>query len=104
MDYKVIMSERAQSQLDQFIYYILIELGNEQAAGNVLADAYETKVRLSHVAGSLRLCDNLRLRALGYRVIHFECHKYLMVYRIEGNIVYVEGIYHELQDYENYIN
>lgn len=104
MDYKVIMSERAQSQLDKFIYYILVELGNEQAAGNVLADADKTKERLSRVAGSLSLCDNLRLRALGYRVIRFERHKYLMVYRIEGNIVYVEGIYHELQDYENYIN
>lgn len=104
MDYEVIVSEKAQSQLDQFVYYILVELGNKQAAQNMLTDAEETKIRLSHVAHSLKLCDNSRLRALGYRVIRFEHHRYLMVYRIDGDTVYVEGIYHELQNYENYIN
>ncbi|MDE7477301.1 MAG: type II toxin-antitoxin system RelE/ParE family toxin [Lachnospiraceae bacterium] len=103
MGYKVIISDKAELQLDQFIYYILVELGNEQAAQNVLADAEETKERLANVADSLKLCDNSRLRSLGYRTIRFEHHRYFMVYRIDGNIVYVEGIYHELQDYENYI-
>lgn len=100
----MIISDKAESQLDQFIYYILVKLGNEQAARNVLEDAEKTKIKLSHVAGNLKLCDNFRLRALGYRTIHFEHHRYLMVYRIDGKNVYVEGIYHELQDYENYIN
>ena len=28
-------------------------------------------------------------------------HDYVMLYRIEENVVYVEAIYHLLQDYEN---
>lgn len=104
MDYKVIMSDKAQQQLDQFLYYILVELGNEQAARNVLEDAEKTKVRLSHMAGSLRKCDNPKLNELGYHIIQFEHHRYFMVYRIDGAAVYVEGVYLELQDFENYVN
>lgn len=104
MEYEVIISDRAQAQLDQFIFYILVKLGNEQVAQNVLNDAEETKTKLSHIAGSLKLCDNPKLRALGYRVIRFSRHRYMMVFRIDKNVVYVEGIYHELQDYEKYIN
>lgn len=67
MDYNVMISDRAQAQLDKFIYYILVELGNREAAVRVLEDAEETKARLSSTAGSLKLCDNEKLRALGYR-------------------------------------
>ena len=104
MDYEVVISEKAELQLDQFVHYILVGLGNEQAAASVLDDAEKTKERLSRMAGSLKLCDNTKLRALGYRIIHFGYHKYLMVYRIDGNTAYVEGMYHELQDYERNIN
>lgn len=103
MDYEVVMSNKAEVQLEKFIYYILVELGNEQAAVSVLDDAEAAKLRLSRTAGSLKLCDNPKLREAGYRVIHFEHHKYLMIYRLDGNIAYVEGIYHELQNYENKI-
>lgn len=103
MDYEVIISEKAESQLDQFIRHILVVLCNEQAAASVLDDAEKTKERLSRVAGSLKLCDNPKLHTLGYRIIPFAHHRYLMIYRIDGHTAYVEGMYHELQDYENYI-
>ena len=59
---------------------------------------------MSNVAGSLKLCDNPKLRVLGYRRINFLSHRYFMLYRIENNIVYVDNIFHELQDYENKMN
>ena len=31
---------------------------------------------------------------------HFRKHKYLMVYTVDKDRAYVEGIYHDLQDYE----
>ena len=33
--------------------------------------------------------------------IHFKHHKYFMLYRIEDGKVYIDGIYHDSQDYEN---
>ena len=50
---------------------------------------------------ALKLCIHPKLKKNRYRVIHFMRHHYLMLYRIEGATVYVDAIYHQLQDYEN---
>ena len=101
MDYKVVMTTDAEEDLDKFIRYLLFEKQNSQAASNVLNDFEATKHALSNVAGSLILCDNPRLKALGYRKIHFLSHRYLMLYRVEGNLAVIDKIFHELQDTEN---
>lgn len=100
-EYKVVITRGARAQLAQILRYLRQDLGNEQAARSVKEDIEETKLRLSHVAGSLKLCDAPKLRALGYRTIHFKRHKYFMLYKIEDDKVYVIGLYHDLQDYEN---
>ena len=74
---------------------------NKQAAKNVLDDFENTIKKLQYVASSLKVCENPRLQSLGYRRINFQQHRYFMLYRIENDIVYVDDIFHELQDYEN---
>lgn len=66
----------------------------------MLNDFEATKISLAAVAGSIKLCDNPRLKALGYRRINFLSHRYFMLFRIEGNQVIVDNIFHKLQDYE----
>ena len=104
MDYKVVLMQNAENDLDNFITYLLFEKKSEQAARNLLNDFKATKVSLSNVAGSLKNCDNPKLRELGYRRINFLSHRYFMLYRIEDDVVYVDNIFHELQDYENKLN
>jgi hypothetical protein len=58
---------------------------------------------LEKATDSFDICNNSRLKKLGFRKIRFTKHRYLFVYRINGDEVIVEGIYHELQDYENAI-
>lgn len=99
--YNVITSPKAISQLNNYIDYLQYTLLNEQAARSVWQDALETRERLSTVAGNLKYCTHPRLRELEYRIIHFKRHRYIMLYRIEGTIAYVDAIYHQLQDYEN---
>ena len=101
MDYRIVLMEGAQEDLDRFVTYLLFEKKSEQAARNLLNDFEATKKSLSNVAGSLKLCDNPKLKELGYRRINFLSHRYFMLYRIEQNIVYVDNIFHELQDYES---
>ena len=103
MEYKVIITKDAEEDLDRFVRYLLYEKKNEQAAGNLLDDFEATIGSLLHVAGSLKECENPRLRALGYRRINFLAHRYFILYRIEENSVFVDSIFHELQDYENII-
>lgn len=101
VSYNVIISPKALSQLENYIDYIHYTLLNEQAAHNVWQDALETRDRLSKVAGSLKYCNHPKLKSLGYHAIPFVSHRYTMLYRIDGTDVYVEAIYHQLQDYEN---
>lgn len=101
MEYEVILTNPAREQLEQIIHYILYELESVQAADSVMRDAEATQQRLSRIAGSLKLCEDTKLRDLGYRTIRFKSHNYFMLYRMEGGRVYVDGIYHDLQDYEN---
>ena len=104
MDYSVILMEEAEADLDRFIAYLLFEKKNEQAAKNLLDDFEATKIRLSRTAESLKLCDNPKLRELGYRRINFLSHRYFMLYRIGDGIAFVDKIFHELQDYESNMN
>ena len=101
MGYKVVLTSQAKTHFREIINYLFYELENPQAATNVADDFDETVELLSSVAASLNLCDDESLRMKEYRTIHFRRHKYLMVYSIDGSTAYVEGIYHDLQDYEN---
>ncbi len=103
MEYKVVITSDAEADLDGFLRYLLLEKKSDQAASNVLNDFEATKISLSKVAGSLKLCDNPRLRELGYRRMNFLSHRYFMLFRLKGNTAIVDNIFHELQDYENKI-
>ena len=101
MDYKVVVTAEAEEDLNQFIQYLLLAKKNKQAAKNVLDDFEDTVELLKHVAESSKTCDNPRLQSLGYHRINFQKHRYFMLYRIEDDVIYVDDIFHELQDYEN---
>ena len=101
MDYRVVVTKDAEEDLDQFIKYLIFEKENMEAAQNVLDDYDATIQTLKIVAGSLKLCENPRLRQLEYRRINFLNHRYFMVYRIEDDVVIIDYIFHELQDYES---
>ena len=103
MDYKVVITIDAENDLDQFINYLIYEKKSLQSANNLLDDFDSIIESLTHIAGSLKLCDNPRLRKLGYRRINFLKHRYFMLYRIVDNLVIVDNIFHELQYYENRI-
>ena len=101
MDYKVFVTSEAEESLNRYIQYLLFEKNSEQAAGNLLDDFEETVGKLKSAAESLKLCDNPKLRKLGYRRINFLKHRYFILYRIENNTVFVDDVFHELQDHEN---
>lgn len=101
MDYKVIVTEDAETDMDRFINYLLFEKKNDQAASNLMDDFEDTIITLKHTAESLKVCENQHLKEFGYRRINFKSHRYFMLYRVEDDTVYVDNVFHELQDYEN---
>lgn len=103
MPFNVVFSELAEKQYDAVLSYAANTLKNPQALKNIMDDFDETIEKLENQADTFGYCKSNRLREMNLRRIGFAKHRYLFVYRIHGNQVIVEGMYHELQDYENAI-
>lgn len=98
---RTVITSFASKQLESYVEYIACVLNSKQAASNVLSDFRKTVDKLQYMAESLPLLSNVKLRERGYRRINFENHRYLILYRVEDDVVYVDAVYHALQDYEN---
>lgn len=103
MQFNVELSDLAIEQYDKFLDYIYHTLLNPQAAAGLMQDFDDTISILERQADSFGYCASEQLRKLKFRKINFQRHRYLFVYRVDQNKVIVEGMYHELQDYENAI-
>lgn len=101
MTYRIVITPYAKHQLEMYVAYTATKLKNKQAAKAIMDDAKVTKERLSNVANSLPFCEDETLANYEYRKILFAKHDFFMIYRIDGNKVIVEAMYHELQDYES---
>lgn len=103
MQFDVELSELAETQYDNILSYISSELKNQQAVENVINDFGDTIEKLEKMAETFGFCKSKRLKEMGLHKVGFARHKYLFVYRIVDEKVIIEGMYHELQDYENSI-
>lgn len=104
MQYNVYISDLACKQYDKFLDYIYRKFLSPQAAAGLMQDFDDTIGILEMQAGSFEYCKSERLKKMGFHKIHFQRHRYLLVYRVKQDSVIVEGMYHELQDYENSIS
>ncbi|MDO4189475.1 MAG: type II toxin-antitoxin system RelE/ParE family toxin [Lachnospiraceae bacterium] len=103
MQFNVEISELAEEQYDNILDYLANVKKNPQAVNGVIDDFDYAVEQLEKMADTFGRCQDKRLSAMGFHKLHFKAHRYLFVYRINGNRVIIEGMYHELQDYENAI-
>lgn len=103
MPFNVELSELAERQYDEILSYIANELKNPQALKNVMDDFDDTISKLEQMADSFGYCNSNRLKEMGLHKIRLTKHRYLFVYRVNKSQVIIEGMYHEMQDYENSI-
>ena len=94
--WNVIATSDVQQDLDNFVYYLLVEKLNEQAAKAVLDDYDETIEELANVAGTLKLLEDPQLNE--YRKIRLRRHDYYLLYRLDNNTAIVDRMFHDLQD------
>ena len=101
MVYNIEITDFAFKQLDSILNYIINQLQNPDAAAAVMDDFDEAIIKLERSAGSLKPCEEAELAQHGYRRYHLARHRYVLLYRIDGRNVFIDRIYHELQDYHN---
>ena len=94
--WKVITTDDVQNDLDNFVYYLLVEKLNDQAATALLDDYDGTVDELANVAGSLKPLDDPDLSE--YRKIRLRRHDYYLLYRLVNDTAIVDRMFHDLQD------
>lgn len=100
MSYNVIITERAEKQLEQRINYLVYQLNNKEAGRNLLSGIGSLYDRLEDNPWQFTDCRDLFLKTLGYKEVLVMNMKYIVIFRIEDNDVYVLGIFHQLENYK----
>ena len=101
MDYKLIISERADQHIDKIVDYVVNELNNPGAAKAILDDIEEAYSKLEYMADTFAYCYDPYLADKGYRKLILSKHDYVILYRINGNEVHISGVFHMREDYAN---
>ncbi len=101
MGYKLKVTEHAQSDLDEIIGYIMLELKNPPAAINLLNRIEKVYEALSDTPQIYALCSKKLLAMQGFRKAVIG--GYLMIYKVyeEKQTVYVERFFSDMENYEN---
>lgn len=99
MAYKLLITEKAENDLDAILAYIIHDLSNVQAAvrlTNEIEERYQLLLETPKLYGE---CQQPLLQQQHYRKVVIG--SYLMIYRVsdEQGMIYVERFFSELQDY-----
>ena len=94
--WNIIATEDVEQDLDNYVYYLLVEKMNDQAATALLDDYDETIEELSTVAGMLKPLEEAQLSC--FRKIRLRRHDYYLIYHLSGNDVIIDRMFHDLQD------
>ncbi len=103
MDYEVVLTEDAKADLDNITEYYSSKFFGTHSINKLLKDFENTRMYIRDNPKAFQICNNTKLQEAGYRMIRFSKHKYFLLYRIKGNIVFIDAIFYESQNYERYI-
>ncbi len=103
MQYKLIITERAEELLDNIIHYIINKLKNPQAAGNLLTEIERVYINLKCNPEMYSYSEDLFMKSRDYRKAVISHYNYVMIFRIdeEMNSIYIMGYFHNMELYIN---
>lgn len=103
MDYKIIITELAEYDLDSILEYMIIKLDNRVAADTFLRELEKRIALLRHNPYIYALCDDFYLCSNGYR--KFLIGSYVILYKINdrNNDVYILRLFYGKQEYDKYL-
>ena len=104
MDYKLIITEKAEELLDNLIYHLIYRLKNDQAAVHLLESVGQIYSRLEENPYQFPESRDINLQRLGYREALLSDMDYVIIFRIEETFVYIAGIFHQLENYKKKYN
>ncbi|MDO4554919.1 MAG: type II toxin-antitoxin system RelE/ParE family toxin [Lachnospiraceae bacterium] len=103
MAYRLIITDRAEELLAQLVSHILFKFKNEPAAKYLLDGIEQLYDRLEDNPYQFADCRDFFLKRKGYKEAVVKDMDYILIFRIEGDVVYVLGIFHQLENYKEKI-
>ena len=97
------VTEHAEGLLDDLVYHLIFRLKNDQAAAHLFDEIEKIYVRLEENPYQFLKSRDAYLNRLGYREAVLTDMDYVIVFRIEEDLVYVLGIFHQLENYRRKI-
>ena len=96
---KLLVSPAADRDLDSILSYLINELCNPQAAGNLLDEVESAYDTLVETPEAFEMCRERRLAELAYRKV--KVGNYLMIYQYDSELdeINVLRFFHESQNY-----
>lgn len=99
MAYNLIITKRAEELLDDLIYQLINRYKNEDTAKRLLNHIGRIHDRLIDNPYQFPLIRDRYLSMKGYRIAIIPKTKYNLVFDIREDIVFVLGIFHQLENY-----
>lgn len=101
MAYRLNITDRAEELLDQLVNYMLFKFKNKAAVKHLLDGIDQLYGRLEDNSYQFADCRDSFLKSKGYKEAVVKDMDYILIFRIEGNVVYVLGIFHQLENYKD---
>ena len=99
MAYELLISERADRQIDKLASYLLTVLNNPQACAHFFDEIQKTYEMLKDDPFCFKLCAEELLAQKGYRSAQLPTMRYRIIYRVEQSRVYIVAVFHMLENY-----
>lgn len=99
MAYNLIITDRADEMIDEKVNYLLIKFKNQQAASHLLNGISVLYDRMEDNPFQFPDSKEPYLLKRGYKEAYISDMDYKMVFRIDGDDLYVVGLFHDLEDY-----
>ena len=99
MAYDLRIAEYANGQIDALAAYLVERLKNPEAARHFLDELDDVYKRMEENPFQFHRCKDSFLRHGGYREALFSTMRYRVIFRMDGEIVYVVGVFHTLEEY-----
>ncbi|MBR1797611.1 MAG: type II toxin-antitoxin system RelE/ParE family toxin [Clostridiales bacterium] len=103
MAYNVIISERADELIDENVNYLLNKFKSPQAATHLLDGISSIYNRLEDNPFQFPDSQDAYLMRRHYKEALVPEMDYRIIFRVDGDDVYIVGLFHDLEDYVNKI-
>lgn len=100
MAYNLSVAERADELLDIILHHLIYQFKNKQAAKHLLDEIERIYDRLEENPLQFPVCRDTYLAKRGYREAVIRQMDYVIIFRVNSDIVNIVGIFHQLENYK----